>query len=261
MKQQPDIQVVGMECGNDILQHMAVVTPDTLLVANNTNKCVLLVDSRKGGVLSEVQLQGGPGRMCLTDRNTAAVGVGKEKIQMIHVKDKTLTLCRVLTVREGRCGITCRGNTLVVSYCKPPWLEVISLEGKILYQFHTTWKTQHFKRPWFICTTPDETILISDSYTNTITKVDESLNILQTFTSPLLQMPHDITAVTEDQILVCSNYNNSLLLLKPSTNTMSTLLGEDDGIKHPNSLAYCPDQKKLFIVSDYTNTIKVYQIT
>ena len=91
--------------------------------------------------------------------------------------------------------------------------------------------------------------------------VDASLNILQTFTSPLLQDLRGIISVTEDQVLVCSHMNNSILLLQPSTNTVTTLLGKDDGIDSPHSLAYCPDQKRLYIAPSYlTDTIKVYQI-
>ena len=238
---------------------ITVVSPDTLLVANN--KCVL-VDSRQGQELSKVQLQRATRTMCLTDRNTAAVSIiGAKKIQMIQVKDNTLTLGKVLTVSGDIQGITSCRNSLVVSYYKSPWLEVVSMDGKVLKQFDMRGKSQHFKYPAFMCPTPDGSIFISDSETNTRTKVDESLNILQTFTSPLLDGPFGITAVTEDQILVCSSRNNdSLLLLQPSTNTMSTLLGEDDGIERPYSLAYCPDQKKVFIASWFTYTIKVYQI-
>jgi len=103
-------------------------------------------------------------------------------------------------------------------------------------------------------------VFISDSGKHTITKVDAQLNLLQTFTSPLLQTPYGITAVTEDQILVCSQDNNSLLLLQPSTNTVSALLGKNDGIEWPHSLAYCTDQKKLFVAQVSTGTIHVYQI-
>ena len=257
MKQLPDIPVDKEKC---IIQDMTVVTTDTLLVANHSKKCVQLVDSRKGGVLSEVQLQDEPGSMCLTGRNTAAVTMTGKKIQMVQVKDNTLTLGRVLTVSKDIRGITSRGNTLVVSYDSPPWLEVISMEGKILRQFHMTGKTQHFESPFFMCTTPGETILISDIGTGTITKVDESLNILQTFTSPLLKYPRGITAVTEDQILVCSSKNHSILLLQPSTNTMSILLGRDDGIWSIHSMAYCPGQKKVYVANRNTDTIQVYQI-
>jgi len=257
LERQLDLKVAG-SCA---IRDMTVVTPDTLLVSKSTDKCVQLVDSRQGQVLSEVQLQDKPWRICLTDRNTAAVSMGAKKIQMIQVKDNKLTLGKVLTVSEGIQGITSSRNSLVVSYYKSPWLEVVSMDGKVLKQFDKTGKSQHFKTPAFMCTTPDGSILISDPGTNTITKMDESLNILQTFTSPLLEVPCGITAVTEDQILVCGGSNNSFLLLQPSTNTMSALLGKDDRIKFPHSLAYCPDQKMVYIAPITADKIKVYQIT
>ena len=186
--------------------------------------------------------------------------VGEADIQIIQVKDKTLILGKVVAVGKHTLGISSCSNTLVVSYGQKPWLEKVSMDGKVLKQFDKRGESQHFKNPTFMCTSPDGLIFISDSGTNTITKMDESLNILQTFTSPLLYDPYDITAVTEDQILVCSYRNNSILLLQPFTNTMSTLLRKDDGIMLPYSLAYCPDQKKVYIASCRTDTVKVYQI-
>jgi len=244
-------------------EDMAAVTPGTLLISNGIKKRVQLLDRRKGRFLCKVQLQDAPGRMCLTDRNTAAVCVGLDKIQMIQVEDKTMTLCGVVTVGKYIRGITSSRNTLVVSYRKKPWLEKVSMGGKVLKQFDNEGNSQHFQCPDFLCSTPDGSVFISDLDREMITQVDTSLNILQTFTSPLLKWPKGITAVREDLILVCSysRENDSIMLLQPSTNTMSTLLGRDDEIYLPNSLAYCPDEKKLFVKSGTSNkVIKVYQI-
>jgi len=248
----------GGECN---IQDLAIVSPDMLLVSNWDEQCVQLLDCLKGEVVSEVQLQSRPFRICLTDRNTSAVNVGDRKIQMIKVQDKTLTKGRELTVSGIMFGLTSCRNSLVVSYYNQPWLEVISMDGKVLRQFDKSEKSQHFKNPIFMCTTPGGSVFVSDYGTDTITKVDAQLNILQTFTSPLLKEPRGITAVTEDQILVCSSKNHSILLLQPSTNTMSTLLGKDDGIEYPYSLTYCPDQKKVFVAPGKTALIKVYQMS
>jgi len=259
LKRQQDILLPGGGC---YIQDLAVVSPDMLLVSNLSKRCVQLLDCLQGKVVSEVQLQKQPWRMCLTDRNSAAVNVGDKKIQMIKVKDKTLTKGRELTMSDDVYGLTSSGNSLVVAYQSRPWLAVISLDGKVLHQFDKSGKSQHFNDPRFMCTTPGGSMFISDYGTDTITKVDARLNILQTFTSPLLQEPYGITAVTEDQILVCSYRNDSLVLLQPSTNTMSKLLGEDDGIKYPYSLTYCPDQKKVYVAPPVcTATIKVYQMS
>jgi len=244
------------------IEDMAAVTPGTLLISNVRMKCVQLLDSRKGRLLCEVQLRDQPGKMCLTDRNTAAVCVGVDKIPIIQVKGKTLTICGVVTVGKYVLGITSSRNSLVVSYSKKPWLEKVSMDGKVLKQFDMKGNPQHFHSPGFMCTTPDGSVFISDKSKKLITQVDESLNLLQTFTSPLLKYPRGIIAVMEDQILVCSysRENHSILMLQPSTNTMSTLLGEEDEIERPYSLAYCPDEKKLFVASSSAEIIKVYQI-
>ena len=256
LKQQPDIQVDG-----ELIRDMTVVTPDLLLVSKNSKKCVQLLDSRQGGVLSEVQLQEEAGTLCLTDRNTAAMTIGLIRIQMIQMKDNTLTLGRVLTMSKSILGLASSRNCLVVSYSKPPWLEVVSMDGQVQHQFDKKGNSQPFISPNYICTTPDGSVFISDYGTSTITKVDAQLNLLQTFTSPLLQEPHGITAVTEDEILVCSYRNHSIVLFQPSNNTMSTLLGKDDGIEEPNTLTYCPDLKKVYVAQSNTDTIKVYQMS
>jgi len=258
LKRQPDIQLPGGGCH---ITDLAVVSPDMLLVSNYSKDCVQLLDCLKGEVVSEVQLQDGPYRICLTEMNTAAVNVGDRKIQMIKVKDNTLTKDRGLTVSKDVFGLTSSRNSPVVAYQSRPWLEVISMNGKVLHQLGKSGKSQHFKYPDFMCTTPGGSVFISDRGTHTITKVDAQLNVLQTFTSPLLQSPRGITAVTEDEILVCSNSNHSLVLLQQSTNIMSTLLGEDDGIEYPYSLTYCPDQKKVYVAPLFTATIKVYQVS
>jgi len=155
-------------------------------------------------------------------------------------------------------GITSSRNTLVVSYRKKPWLEKVSMDGKVLQQFDMKGNPQHFQFPDFMCTTPDGSDMNTDP--KMITQVDASLNIIQTFTSPLLKWPHGITAVRDDQILVCNQENHSIVLLQPSTNTMSTLLGKEDEIERSYSLTYCPYGKKLFVASSSAEIINVYQI-
>ena len=232
-----------------------------LLVSNNSKDCVQLLDCLKGEVESEVQLRDRPYRLCMTDRNTAAVNMGYTEIQMIMVKNKTLAKGRELDVEKNLYALTSSRNSIVVSFVSRPWLEVIAMDGKVLQQFDKSRESQPFKRPFFMCTTPGGSVFISDCGTNTISKVDESLKLLQTFTSPLLQEPHGITAVTEDEILVCSYRNHSIVLLKPSNNSMFTLLEKDDGIEEPNTLTYCPDLKKVYVAQSNTDTIKVYQIS
>jgi len=259
LQRQNDIQVYTEKRN---IADLAVVSQDSLLVCNWSESKVELVSSQTGEVLSQLDLEGQTWRVCLVARDRAAVTLPYiHKVQLIKINGNTLVKDKVLKVSHSVWGITTSGDNLVVTYWTKPWLEVISTNGKVLHQFHSTGKTQHFEETYFITTSPDGTLWVSDPDTLTITKMDASLTILQTFTSPLLDEPRGIAAVTEDEILVCSERNNSLLLLQPSTNTMSTLLGEDDGIEKPYSLTYCPQERKIFVAPYPTDSIQVFKFT
>jgi len=242
---------------------LSIVSQDTLLVCKGSflQWKVELVSSQTGKVLSQLELKGQPWRVNLVGRNKAAVTLSGQMVYLIKIKRNTLVEDKVLKASGEVFGITKSGDNLVVTYREQPLLEMISMTGKVLRRFHSTEKSQHFELPDFITTSPDGTLWISDCGNNTITKMDAGLNILQTFTSQLLADPCGISAVTEDQVLVCSAGNNSLVLLQPSTNTMSTLLGKDDGMEHSFSLTYCPQKRTLFVASYWADSIKVFRFT
>jgi len=223
------------------------------------------VSSKTGKVLSQLELEGEPRRVCLVGRDMAAVSIGwLQMVQLVKIKGNKLAKDKVLKVSDDVYGIANSNNNLVVTYIhtRQPWLEVISMDGQVLNRFNNTGKSHVFQKPLFMTSSPDGNIWIADSENNTITKLDADLNILQTFASPLLKGPSGITALTEDQILVCSSRTDSLVLLKPSTNTVSTLLGKDNGIEEPHCLTYCPQEKKIFVATagEITN-IHVFQFT
>jgi len=259
LQRQNDIQVYTKKC---YIRDLTVVSQDTLLVSNYSDSKVELVSRQTGKVLSQLDLEAGPYGLCLVGRDRAAVSLGwKRAVQLIKIKGNILAKDKVLKGSHDVREITTSGGNLVVTYNNQPWLEVITTDGKVLHQFHSTGESQHFEYPLYITTSPDGTLWVSAQNKNTITKMDASLTILQTFTSPLLKGPCGITAVTEDEILVCSICNHSILLLQPSTNTMSTLLGKGDGIEQPDTLTYCPQERKIFVPPDHTKSIQVFKFT
>ena len=219
-----------------------------------------LYDTRTGERLDQVHVEILPQSICMHKSGIAAVTIRPDKVQFINVKNNKITLGRELKVKPGVSGVTNSGDNLAVSYYERPWLEVISTEGKVLHQFKENGKGQHFKRPDFLTSTNDGCIYVSDCRTHTITKLDGRLNLLQTFTftftEQLLRWPHGITAVCNDQLIVCSMSSSSIVLLRPSTGKMSTLLGEEDGIDHPESVSYCHESKTIFVAC--FNRIKIY---
>ena len=207
-----------------------------------------LYDTRTGERLDQVHVENCPQRSCMHKSGIAAVTIWpKGKVQLIHVKNNKITLGRELDVKPCVYGITNSGDNLAVSYNDHPWLEVISTKGDVLHQFKENGKGQPFEAPDCLTSTNDGCIYVSDWRTDTITKLDGRLNLLQTFTNKLLQWPRGITAVCDDQLIVCSTLFSSIVLLRPSTGKMSTLLGKEDGIDYPVSVSYCHESKTIYV--------------
>ena len=201
-------------------------------------------------------------RLCLTRKDQATVTVEGNKVQMINIQGQSITLGKVLTLNYDPWGVsTCGESDLVVSYQTAPWLEVISTEGKVFHHFHQIEKTSHFKYPNFLTTSVDGYIYVSDWGTNKITKLDSSLQMLQIFSSSQLSSPQGIISISPDQLMVCSQTNDRIVILNSSTGKTSSLLWKQDGIKFPNSLGYSPEQKLMYVCRDITDRLKVYKIS
>jgi len=260
-------EVVNIASENVYIRNILVLSPDCILLCNSSQAKVQLVDIREGRVLSELLM---PywikrpliRRLCITRNDQAALTVDDKKVQMINIRGQSITLATVLTLKYNPWGVsTCGESDLVVSYLTAPWLEVISPDGSVRHQFHQTGATSHFKNPNFLTTSVDGYIYVSDWNTNTITKLDSSLQLLQTFSSPLLSTPGGIISISPEQLLVCSAQNNRIVLINTRTGESSILLGPQDGIERPWSLSYCPEQQKLYLAPEETHKLMVYRLT
>ena len=186
---------------------------------------------------------------------------GLGKLQLVHVRGGRLTPGTVLDVKERCWGVAPSGDNVVVSYSSPPWLEVISTDGRVLHQYQESGAAQTFHYPFFLTTSNDGFIYVADSALNTITKLDSSLKVLKTFSDPQLNGPKGITSVGYGQLLVCSRSKHSIVHVNVNGGMVTTILGKEDGIVAPRSLAYCPHHHKLFVCTGHTtDSIQVYQI-
>jgi len=248
-------------CPQSGVQYMTLHL-DLLLLANGALAKIQLVDGR-GSTRCEVSTRPyDPHGLCLIGREHAVVTyAGYRKIQMMHVRQDRLILRSVLDVKALVWGVTSCGDHIVVSYRRPPWLEMMSTKGRVLRQFHDAGKTKPFRTPDFLTTSKEGFIYVTDFAMNTISKLDSSLVVLQTFSSPHLIGPRGITPVGSDRLLVCSLYNRSIVQVNANSGKVAVILDEQDGIVAPRSLSFCPMQRKLFLCSELnTKDIQVYLI-
>jgi len=241
---------------------MVLVSPDTILLSNFQDKKVQMFDTR-GQKVSEVKLQHSPLELCLIRKDQAFVVLGKNvqkiNIQYNNLQSAKLTKGTMLKRHDLHVlGITTiKDTSLVVSYIKFPWLEVITTDGELLHQYEDE-DTGYFLYPSHLTTSPDNYVYVSDQLNSEITKLDFSLQLIDSFSNPLLSTPKGIISISNDQLLVCST---RLVLLNTSTGKSSILLGKQNGIEYPHSLTYCPEHKKLYFAMQNTDRINVYRLS
>jgi len=212
--------------------------------------------------VASVTVPGGPFSICLLSEGMVAVSLSGKKVQFIKVGHGSLTRNKVLKVDTYIDGITALDTCLVTSSTAPPCVVMMSMDGKVMHTLDNQKAGRElFKKPYFLTSSRNRYIYVTDLKTNAVTKLDNKLNVLTTFTDPSLQNIKGITSISRDQLLVCSQGNHSIVLLNPRTGNMTVLLGKQDGLKEPRALTYCHTQRKLFLAPlDITTHIQVYTL-
>jgi len=247
------------------ISDMAHVQQNRLLLCTASN-FLLLIDSHQGEVLYRLLLMASPlRRVCIISKNYAAVTIehnNANKVQYITIKDDTLELgenVRV-SIRGHIMGICAMKDNLAVSYVDPSAVEMISEKGKVINRIdHDSTGREIFISLWYVTASPDyDHIFVSDHETNTITLLNPDLKLLKTFSDRnLLNSPRGLL-IWNDQVLVCGETSNSIVLLDPSSGQMSNILDGNDGMEWPVALAFCRQTSTLFII--LKKSIQRYQL-
>ncbi|XP_052782126.1 uncharacterized protein LOC128218489 [Mya arenaria] len=260
---QPDISVKTKGDTSDCFLTSAALLPgNRLLLVDCANYSLKLVDTENNQLVSKVKLTDEPWDLCLLPGDRAAVTLrGKKKIQFLSTQGN-VTLQDVVKI-DGQCfGIDFCDGKLIVSF---PWeIVLMDMKGKVKKSVGTDSSGKPlFMFPEYLTVTrkghTPPAIYVSDRGTNTITKLSISLDVLETYTDSILQSPRGLAVVGDNQLLVC--YSNNILLLDTLTGKITQLLGKEEGIQWPNSVAYCQKQKMVFIAccSGLNNSVKVFK--
>jgi len=211
---------------------------DLLLVADNNNQSVKLADPASGQLLDQLQLSGTPWGVCLLPGDRAAVTIPrKSMIQTILVTMKKLSLQDDVKVKGACYGINYVNEYFVVGFRNPANLALLNKKGKLYKSINHTL----FKSPNYICVTTENTskvIYVSDNGTNTITRLSEELQVMQSFTDPALQNPRGLASVGGGQLLVVNNglfTSSTLFVLDVTTGEVTQLLGREENLQQ----TYC----------------------
>ncbi|XP_052782001.1 uncharacterized protein LOC128218383 [Mya arenaria] len=257
-----------IKCG---LTSVALLSGERLLLADFINSSVKLVDTTTNKMVSQVKLPGDPQDLCLLPGDRAAVALpNKKKIQFVSTRGN-VTLQEVVNV-DGRCyGIDFCDDNLIVSFSRPGKVVMIDIKGKVKKSVDKDSSGKPlFLYPEYLTVTRESqtppVIYVTDMGTNTVTKLSISLEVLQTYKDPILKSPRGLTAVGDNQLLVCGWDSNTILLVDTLTGKITQLLGKEEGIENPQSVAYCSLRKMLFVTCwwfgrpDSDNIVKVFNL-
>ena len=210
---------------------------------------------------------GEPWGICIPCANCAAVGMGggEKAVQYITLADDTLTLGPSVGVGGGITGIGAINDNLAVTHYHPPAVEIISAEGEVLHRLdNKTLDRLLFRSPWYLTVAPyQSSIFVSDFSMNTVTMLDQRLEVLKTFRAPsLLESPLGIKPLNDIQVLIaCGAQGERIVHLNHSSGKMKAILGKEDGLERPKALAFCPDTRTLYVSPvTYCRSIQRYKL-
>ncbi|XP_052778866.1 uncharacterized protein LOC128216348 [Mya arenaria] len=269
---QPDISVKTLgETRNCYLTSVAHLTGDRLLLVDCANYSLKLVDTMNNKLVSQVKLPVLPWDLCLLPGDRAAVALpGVEKIQFVSTRG-IITLQEVVKV-DGYChGIEFCENNLIVSFSSPGKFVLMDMKGNVKKSVDKDSNGKPlFMHPEYLTMTIESqtpVIYSSDWGINTITKLSISLEVLKNFKHPILSSPSGLASVGDNQLLVSGRDSNNILVLDTLTCEITQLLGKEEGIESPLSVAYCPQKKMMFVTCsrygrpELENFVKVFKVT
>ncbi|XP_052779320.1 uncharacterized protein LOC128216714 [Mya arenaria] len=267
----PDIPVKTAACRECALTRVTLLSRGRLLLADCYNNSVKLVDTTTNKMVSQVKLPGQPWDLCLLPGERAAVNLpGLKEIQFVSTQEN-VTLQDVVKV-DGAChGIDFCDDNLIVSSTNPAKVVLMDMKGKVKKSVDKGSSGKPlFQYPEFLTVTRDSqtppVIYVSDRGTSTITKLSISLEVLQSYQDPLLELPHGLAAMGDNQLLVCGWSSDNILLLDTLTGKITQLLGKEEGIEWPYSVTYCSLRKMLFVTCWHSgrrysnNIVKVFNL-
>ncbi|XP_052800971.1 uncharacterized protein LOC128231811 isoform X1 [Mya arenaria] len=254
---QPDIQVkTSADIRDCWLTSLVLFSKNRILLADRLNETVKLLDTKTNMVVQEVKLPGQPWDLCLLPGDMAAVTLPwLGMVQFVSTKRKC-SLLDIVKVGVNCYGIDSCDDNLIVSFISPGKVVLMDMHGKMKKSVNIDSGGNMFQYPTYLTVTREgqtAAIYISDLVSSTITKLSIALKVVQTFKDPVLSYSQGISPVGNNQLLLCGKVSDNILLLDTSTGNMTQMLGKEEGIESPYSVAYCPQQKRVFVTCSPSN--------
>ncbi|XP_053387066.1 uncharacterized protein LOC123542714 [Mercenaria mercenaria] len=232
----------------------------TILIADFDNSKLKRLD-QSYKLLESLRLPGGPLGMCNVGSNEVAVSLlNAKKVQYISVKKK-LTLkrsfstgncCRGMVYVDDKLYVCCGDSRDSSSGC----IEVYNNAGQLHHSISGLSSV-----PAYTTVTDDgQHLLVTSLYSDNITMMDLTGNVMNTFSNRDLKHASGICTDGICQVFICGYYSTTVVQLEPKQQKIDVILGEKDGIKNPVAICYDRKQSRVLVSCYKSNLLLVFSL-
>lgn len=240
-----------------------------MVAIDKNNNTINLIDANNSKVLSSFVSSCSPSKLtrCGIKDQFAVTFPDARKVQYFKVKTTTIVKQQDLKLNDAGYGIAYKDGKFAVSYVNPGRIEIIEAGGQYKL-LHTILPKQDdadlLHEPFFIAFGHEnDTVIISDSWTNQASVVSFTGQLLHTYTHYALKRPRGIAIRSDGVMFVCSWECNSVLSVSPDFQTTRIIIND---VMNPQGIAYCDINNRVYISTtlvgrgDINNKITVYDL-
>lgn len=238
--------------------------PDGRLIlcdCRSANRRIMLLSSYFT-MLDSLQLESSPRDVSSVNSTTVIITLPlSQQLQYVHLVPR-FKLGSKIQLDKKCWGIDVVGGEIFTSCFNG----LTSYDGEIrVYNLDGTLNrgldVQHdnssmFDSPLYLTASSDSGyIYVSDVYTNKVTCLSSTGEVIFTYSDPELRWPKGVYVDSADNTIVCGDYSNNLHVISANGKKHRILLTSDDGVHYPISVAYRQSDATLVIGSEFENVL------
>lgn len=245
---------------------ITVLSETHLLLVDESNKTVKTVNILDKEIVSTYKPMVPPFDCAKFGEDKAIVTLPHwEKLQVFHTTDGELRESHYIPVL-GRCqGIATTKDKMVVGFSTNhnEKVEILDLKGTVVLTIkHFVDNVPVIQCPYYVTIVQQadgtDVIFVSDAGTNSLFKLSFDGKIIQVFEKTFLA--EGLTKFRQTDLLHCHWYDNKVEMLTPENNELVAVLDEDDGIKHPQAIAYSEFNDTVYVSGATTDGIQAFRL-
>lgn len=217
---------------------------------------VKIIDVKRYVITSSISFTSQPWDITSVNVGQLAVTVPAEKtIQFLCSVDGLAKRHTIGTKGECR-GIAYSNGKFVVSFTKPPKVNILCVKGKVLRSIKKDWTgIPLFKWPLYVSLSNEcDCIYVSDNNYCRVIKLSFTGTVLARYSDKDLVFPRGLAVCRDGSVLVCSSGSDSVHHISSQCRNLQILLTEQEGMSNPQAL--CIDDRSQTLIINHSDDLR-----